>query len=113
MGTKVVTFQVPFFPDGSIPHYPQTRPWVPSEATMEWRDPAPFNATLVLLGMCRGRSAANFTFRNKATGAVYTVFMKDLLLMVQDARWVQGSITGDFEPCKRGANYGVRLCKAK
>lgn len=97
-------FQVPYQPDGSVPHYPE--PWKHGELT--WKDPEPFEATLTLDGMSRGRSAANFDFTSE-TGATFTVFMTDLVDMIRDRRWVEGRITATFVPCKRGQNYGIRL----
>ena len=95
--------QIPYHEDGSIPHYPVS--WARDYL---WKDPEPFSATLTLIGFSRGRSAANFDFESE-TGARFTVFMTDLMAMIQSPAWQSGKISGTFVPTKRGQNYGIKL----
>lgn len=76
-----------------------------------WKDNFNFVDTLVLEGMERGRSAANFTFYRQSTGTRVVVFMKDMLTMFRHAR--DGRVSGTFTFCKRGSNYGCQFVKGK
>jgi hypothetical protein len=108
-------FQVPHYPDGSIPDYVSLGATHSGYSTddprlaLTWRDPEPFEAVLKFTCFSRGRSAAHALMYSE-TGARYTVFLTDLSEMIKDQRWC-GGIAGRFIPCKRGQNYGVRLAK--
>ena len=57
----------------------------------------------------RGRSAANIVFKSITSGLRYTVFLVDFSEMVP--LMVSGVVYGNFEFCKRGMNYGLKLSK--
>ncbi|WP_179377834.1 hypothetical protein [Rhodococcus sp. ACS1] len=69
----------------------------------------PFEATLEVVGIERGRSAARFRLNNVDTEATYPMFMTDMLHMVQTATIDAGRIRGTWMAQKRGTNYGVKL----
>jgi hypothetical protein len=73
----------------------------------DWRDNDSFEDTLTFLHFERGRSAAHAIFQRKNTGTRVTVFLKELSLMMPFIRY--GMISGVFEHCKRGTNYGTIL----
>lgn len=76
----------------------------------EWRPNSPFEATLRIVGTERGQSAARFIAENTETGVRYPVFMTELLAIAQNAVIDHGVVAGRWIGCKRGANYGLRLC---
>ena len=98
-------YQIPFDSDGNQLHYPES--WRPGG--VQWRDNAPFNATLSYSEYSRGRSAAYFIFKRE-DGREVTVFLKDFESMVP--HMVKGTITGTFQFTKRGMNYGCQLVES-
>jgi len=113
--SKKPSYQVPHYPDGSIPDYVRhgatNGGWGNDpKLAITWRDPAPFDARLSFTCFSRGRSAAHALMFSE-TGARFTVFLTDLSEMIRDARWCGGLLAARFMPCKRGQNYGVRLAK--
>lgn len=112
---KPKSYLVPILPDGRVPNYvgDGRQFWDGSKnVEVEWVKPEPFEASLVLSGMERGRSAAHFIFTWVRAGLPdrdLVVFMTDLYDMVRDPRWRQGLITATFIATKRGNNYGTRL----
>lgn len=99
---------VPFDPrTGNLDTYPRSRTeW---QTGSEWRPNEPFEAALRIVGTERGRSAAHFIAEHTETGVRYTVFMTDLLHIVQNGVIERGVISGTWVGCKRGQNYGIRL----
>lgn len=100
-------------PNGSIPHYAY-RNYNTGASAYTMVDVAKFATTITLMNFHRGRSAAWFVFQGvhdpyHKDPPTYSVFMVDLVEMIKDPRWQAGVITADFEPCKRGSNYGIRL----
>ena len=75
----------------------------------EWRENTVFNDIFQIDSFSRGRSAANFNVKSKGTDKTYTMFMKDLFDIMQNASIVQGEFSGIFTFCKRGRNYGVKM----
>lgn len=69
----------------------------------------PFRADLKLIGFSRGRSAANFDFRNVETGVTYTMFMKDFMEYLKQGDVIDSTLSGVWTVAKRGANYGIKL----
>lgn len=102
--TAKEVIQIPFNKAGML-HYPDPYP----EKLMRWLDNHEFTGTLTLDGMERGCSAAHFTLHDTSDQR-YTMFMKDLLLMVQAcSNMNRGTITGRWTYVKRGMNYGVKF----
>ncbi len=97
-------YKIPFDKDGNQQHYADS--WM---TDLEWRDNAPFVATLTYVGYSRGRSAAYFDFKDH-NGKIVIVFLKDFEAMIPHL--VKGSVTGSFKFIKRGQNYGCQLIKA-
>ncbi|WP_315782338.1 hypothetical protein [Bradyrhizobium sp. SZCCHNPS1003] len=97
-------YKIPFDKDGNQQHCADS--WT---SGLEWRDNVPFVATLTYAGYSRGRSAANFDFRDH-NGKLVVVFLKDFEAMV--THLVNGSVTGSFKFIKRGQNYGCQLIEA-
>lgn len=59
----------------------------------------------------RGRSAANFQLSSDINGKEYTMFMSDLVDMIQKTTIIKGSIEGIWTFCKKGSNYGIVFLK--
>ncbi|WP_329405481.1 hypothetical protein OG563_26835 [Nocardia vinacea] len=74
----------------------------------EWRPNTPFAATMHIVDMHRGRSAARFVAEDE-NGTEYPMFMSELLAIVQKHTIVEGTVQGRWIGCKRGENYGIRL----
>ena len=69
-----------------------------------------FEETLEVIGISRGRSAANFEAKSTTKNEYYTIFMTDLLDMLKNGSVKKnGIISGTFVIKKRGQNLGVRL----
>ena len=73
-----------------------------------WKDNFEFDAHLAFVGMSRGRSAAYFHLRS-AEGNTYTMFMSDILDLLQRGRVIEGACYGRWTFVKKGSNYGVKL----
>lgn len=84
-----------------------------SSAIVEMRPNAPFRATLEVVSIERGRSAARFVLRDTTTGTEYPMFMVDVLDMMRAGIRKGGRITGLWQAGKRGANYGLRLLSSR
>lgn len=72
----------------------------------EWRDNAPFAATLRVSDFRRGRSAAHFIIKDDA-GREYTMFAKFLLDALQNDTCFNGWLHGQWAFVKRGPNYSI------
>lgn len=100
-------YRIPFDAKGNQLHYPETYSWTNGKRDeVEWRDNAPFEATLSYDGYSRGRSAAYFDFKDQ-NGKTVVVFMKDFEAMVPHMS--KGAVAGTFVFTKRGMNYGCQL----
>lgn len=78
------------------------------ESRFEWRPNDPFEATLTLDHLERGRSAARFWFRDEE-GTRYPVFGQGLVDMLSRVTLDHGVVRGRWIAVKRGANYGIEL----
>ena len=107
----------PFNPfSGDMMHYPETA-WTYEQVgdkpvcvrkPPEWRLVQPFEATLAIQSMSRGRSAAYFTFSDES-GTHYPVFMADVEKILKNATVVHGRVSAVWVARKRGQNYGIVL----
>lgn len=110
--------------------YETTRPWVQGvpreewpevtklaeyagfgESRYDWRPNDPFEATLTLDHLERGRSAARFWFVDEE-GTRYPVFGQGLVDMLAQVTLDHGTVRGRWIAVKRGANYGIELVEA-
>jgi len=73
---------------------------------IDWVPNTPFEATLMLDRLERGRSAARFWFID-TEGTHYPVFGQGLVEMLQGGVLDHGVIEGTWIAVKRGANYGI------
>jgi len=73
----------------------------------QWRPNEPFYATLDLVDMERGRSAARFIWNHGATNTHYPMFMAGMLDLAKTDVIDHGEVTGWWIVVKRGANYGI------
>lgn len=78
------------------------------ESTIEMRKIEPFNATMVVADFRRGRSAAQFIWKDEA-GNTYPMFMRDMVDLLKNRTIESGKITDTWIVQKRGANYGIRI----
>lgn len=136
MATKTKAFKVPFDGHGNQLHYQndigkppehlalawkeedhdlratlirERDDWYEKARQRTWRDNYIFTATMTVVSMSRGRSAAYFHLIDER-GKQYTMFMTDMVDMVKRARMItQGVVTGRWTFQKRGNNYGVKL----
>jgi hypothetical protein len=105
--SKKPSYQIPFMADGSVPHY-YAGYGVQNNVT--WRDPTyTFDGVLEFQGYERGRSAAYFIFKNKETGAKYTMFLTDMEEILKHRIIAMGMIGGRWGFIKRGGNYGIQF----
>lgn len=66
----------------------------------------PFEADMRVVGMETGRSAKRIILQDSKTGKTYPLFVADIVKLLQDS-----VLSGTWEACKRGQNYGVRMVK--
>jgi hypothetical protein len=71
-----------------------------------WKDNYEFRTTMTFIDYVRGRSAAYWLLSDD-DDLHYTMFMKDMRDLVQNATIVKGSVSGLWTFVKRGMNYGV------
>jgi hypothetical protein len=114
---RKVDYQAPFTQDGHLMHYPQDRytgtyvdaVYVPGPVIgPDWRPIEPFDATLTISDMHRGRSAAYFECVD-GDGHKFPMFMTDLLDVIRTMDVRRGTVAGRWVVGKRGQNYGIRL----
>lgn len=77
--------------------------------TIVWKENFEFEDELYVLGMSRGRSAANFTLVSQTNGKSYNLFMTDMVDMLQNGVINKGKIKGKWTFVKRGQNYGIKF----
>ena len=100
--------------DGNMLGYPvrNTRKWVDGEYVYyptPHMSNTPFNATMTVEGMTRGRSSIKFELTG--AGKRWEMFATDFCELAQRASISNGEVAGMWEVCKRGANYGLRMVK--
>ncbi|MDF2506279.1 MAG: hypothetical protein K0Q52_138 [Microbacterium sp.] len=78
---------------------------------IEWRPNEPFEASLELDRLERGRSAARFWFVNQGDGTEYPFFGQGLVDMLSQVTLEHGMVRGTWIAVKRGANYGLELAE--
>lgn len=74
---------------------------------VDWRPNEPFYASLDLVDMERGRSAARFIWNHGATRTRYPMFMAGMLNIAQNEIIHHGEAMGWWIVVKRGQNYGI------
>ena len=74
-----------------------------------WKENYEFEDILIITGMSRGRSAANFNLQSTVNGKNYNLFMTDIVDLIQKATINKGEIKGKWTFVKRGNNYGIKL----
>lgn len=72
-----------------------------------WEPNEPFEATLTLSHLERGRSAARFWWDSEDSR--YPMFGQGLTDMLKAVVLDHGTVTGKWIVVKRGANYGIEL----
>ena len=73
----------------------------------EWRDLEPFTGQMAITSIERGRSAARFVLVDVVTLIKYPMFMVSMLDLLHKNTVTCGRVYTLWEPCKRGANYGL------
>lgn len=102
----------PNAPWEEVPHWEE---W-PVKKTMQayperevfWEPNEPFEATLTLIHLERGRSAARFWWESTES-TLYPMFGQSLVEMLGKLTLDRGTATGTWIAVKRGANYGIEL----
>lgn len=91
----------------------QTKTWIETglDTSIEWRDNEPFEATLTIRNLERGRSAARFWFEDEATKTRYPFFGQTLVDMLSESVMDHGKVHGTWIVVKKGSNYGIELYK--
>lgn len=93
---------VPFDKQGNMMDYADYR-------LAEWKLVLPFQASMRVVDMERGRSAARFILQS-TTGIRYPVFMTDMLDIMMKEEIKYGYIPrATWKAVKRGQNYGLAL----
>lgn len=101
MSGKTILF--PYSDSGNLCHYART-----GDPSFDWRPAVPFNATLIIRGIVRGRSAAYFSWDDLATGHTYAMFMTDMVTLIAEGDVRHGAAIGLWVPVKRGQNFGIK-----
>lgn len=86
-----------------------TRGWGKNGTEIEWRDNVPFEATLKLVSLERGRSAARFWWLDEENKTRYPMFGQSLVDTLTAGTLDKGVMTGTWIIVKKGANYGIEL----
>ena len=69
-----------------------------------------FEDTLTFEGYSRGRSSAVFNFTD-SNGDTYQMFMTDIDDLLREKDIINRQVKGTWTFCKRGRNYGIKLCE--
>lgn len=96
--------EIPFDEKGNLLHYVAN--WERNKAI--WKPNVPWDGTLTLDRISRGRSAAYFLWLDDE-GHIFPMFLTDLGEIVRHHTISHGRITGRWGVVKRGTNYGVKL----
>lgn len=105
MSRKSTVTKAPYFPNGSLMHYPSS--WDDAD----WRDIVPFTARLTLACYTRGYSAAFFLLLDEQNRE-YPMFLTDFTELVQQRACIRGRfLLSTYTVQKRGQNYGIRLVR--
>jgi len=100
--------KVPFYKEtGEHCNYPGSF----YEDDIEWRPNEPFEDTITINDIYRGRSAAHFIAVSAITGVRYSMFMTSVIDLIKVAKISKGKIFGKFAFCKKGENYGLVIVK--
>jgi hypothetical protein len=102
---KIYKGKIPFDKDGNLLGY------YPGYGDVNWVDNFENRFNLKLEKYGRGRSSVTFDFRCQDTGAVYQMFVSDLVEMLLKVTLNYGEISGSFTFCKKGQNYGIVFIK--
>ena len=97
-------YQIPFDPDGNQLHYPTS--W---NGTPTWKNNYSFNDSLKIERMTSGYSAKYYKAISTTTGKRFTIFVRDLIDIIEHAEIKDGVMTGTWTFVKRGQNYGVAI----
>ena len=76
---------------------------------ISWRPNEPFEATLTIRRLERGRSAARFWFEDETNKIYYPFFGQTLVDMLSVSEMKNGKVTGTWIVVKKGSNYGIEL----
>lgn len=76
---------------------------------IDWRPNDPFQATLTIRRLERGRSAARFWFEDEANKTYYPFFGQTLVDMLSVSDMKHGKVSGTWIVVKKGSNYGIEL----
>lgn len=76
---------------------------------IDWRPNEPFEATLTIRELERGRSAARFWFEDEENKIRYPFFGQTLVDMLSVSEMKNGKVRGKWIVVKKGANYGIEL----
>jgi hypothetical protein len=82
--------------------------WTPPGHTL-FRENFEFEATMEVVGIRRGRSAANFILRSGSRD--YSMFMGEMIDMIKATNISAGVVSGVWTFCKRGTNYSLRFVR--
>ncbi len=118
--SKTSTKEAPWHPTtGGLMHYAEKKIYcsdLPSDqrfAEPEWRPNEPFEATVKITGMRRGRSAKYLMCQDSADEKIfYPMFVADLLDLMPKTVILGGVVKGWWRVGKRGSNYGLRFLSA-
>lgn len=89
--------------------------WIPpwnSGRPLEWTPNTPFDATMEIEEVQRGRAAANFIARDIDTDTRYPLFMTEALNLMRRGRIRKGRASGTWTVVKRGPAFSISLVTA-
>lgn len=100
--------QAPYTRDGNLMHFTYASPGDRTD-TVDWRPNEPFEATLALKGVNRGRSSTYFEWVDQ-DGHRFPMFVTDMMLLLQ-TKGVRrgGTVQARWHVVKRGMNHGVAI----
>lgn len=76
---------------------------------IEWRGNTPFEATLRIFELTRGRSSIKYHLIDDLTGQRWEMFVTDMLDLLTTCAVNHGVVHGRWHVVKRGTNYGISL----
>jgi hypothetical protein len=113
--TKPGEYKVPYDARGNLLHYACIDKYFNEDnSTTQLRDNAVFLASMEIQeGITRGRSAKYVHLKDVESGALYPMFVVDLVDAISRGSVRQGIFPATYwRVQKRGQNYGIRRAKA-
>lgn len=94
-----------------IPFYKMTNELAKNQYSkeIEWKDNYEFEDTMEIVGMNRKGHSITYIMVSKTDHKKYSIFIKEMLNILQNGSVNKGIVSGSWTFCKRGQEYSLRF----